>query len=313
MAGDQRLYETGDGTAGFLKLPEGTFRSDPNGAMTQAASGAYSTTAVPVLPGAPFHRDRWWDGPANRWLPVPNQQIAPDGASYLYQLGPEVHLVNVATGVDRLIYRQPSGFPPASYVIPHLLAYRGGAVYLGVKNFFKGADESVQSVPADQVGVWQIDPGGAAPRRVLPNSVNGIVDAGSVFWAVENDNTSPPIGTLVRYDLASARKDSWFTDPGNGLDLLGLDREGKPIVWTYDYQGHVKVWRVSGPNVAEAIYSETYTGYISLYGGNNSEFGTLVTDSHGVWFGSANGLFLYGATGFHKIAETPGIPVGPCH
>jgi hypothetical protein len=312
VASDKRLYSTSDGTAGFLKLPEGTFRPDPNGTITQSSSGQYSIGVAPVLPGQFFNGYRWWDGESNRWLPVPNQQIAPDGASYVYQMGPDVHLVTVATGADVVIYHQPSGLPSVNVVAPHLFAYRGGAVDLGVNDSYPGSGGSRVSVPADEAGVWRLDIGGGPPRRLISNGLSGMTDDGGVVWAVESDNQSPPTGTLVRYDLASSHKDSWYVDPGHGMEILGTDRDSKPIVWTYDYQGHVTMWRISGSNVADAIYTETYSGYISIYGGNNFEFGSLVTDSHGSWFGSAKGLFLYDTTGFHKVAEAPGIPVGPC-
>ena len=266
-----------------------------------------------MLPGQFFRGFRWWDGEANRWLPVPNQQIALDGSSYVYQVGPDVHFVTVATGADVVIYHQPSGLPSVNVAAQHLFAYRGGAVYLSVNGSYPSGVGGFTSVPADQAGVWRLDIGGGPPRRVISNGLSGMTDDGGVAWSVELDNQSPPTGTLVRYDLASAHKDSWYSEPGQGMDILGADSNRNPIVWTYDYQGHVTIWRISGSNVAAAIYTETYAGYISIYGGNNFEFGSLVTDSHGSWFGSVNGLFLYDSTGFHKVADMPGIPVGPCH
>lgn len=228
------------------------------------------------------------------------------------QLGPEVHLVTVATGADRLIYRQPSGFPPANYSSPHLLAFQGDAIYVSVDTFYKTPGGGSSQVPVDQAGVWRIDPGGAAPRRLLTDGIDGILGAGGVIWSVEHDHTSPRKDTLVRYDLASARKDSWFTDADSGMELLGLDRDGRPIVWTYDNQGHIKIWLVSGPEAAKDFYSETYAHYVSIYAGNNREFGYLAADSHGVWFGSTNGLYLYDASGMRKVADKPGIPLGQC-
>jgi hypothetical protein len=312
VASDKRLYSTSDGTAGFLKVPEGTFRTDPSGAITQSVSGQYSIGAAPVLPGQFFNGYRWWDGEAKRWLPVPSQQIAPDGTRYVYQVGPDIHLVTVATGADTVIYHQPSGMPSINVVGQHLFAYRGGAVYLSVNDSYKTGGGGFKSVPADEAGVWRLDIGGSPPRRLISHGLSGMTDDGGVVWAVELDNQSPPTGTLVRYDLTTARKESWYVDPGHGMDILGTDRDGKPIVWTYDYQGHVKILRISGSDVADAIYTETYSGYISIYGGNGFEFGSLITDSYGSWFGSVNGLFLYDSTGFHKVADTPGIPVGRC-
>jgi hypothetical protein len=266
----------------------------------------YHTVASPVLRGefdpAP---DRWWDVVAQRWLPVANQQIAPDGASYVYRLGPEIHLVTVATGMDRILFRQPSGFTPV------WLVYQPGTVYFSVNDKYKGPGGSVQSVSSDQVGVWQLDPAvGGSPHRLQSSPVAGLMGGGTTVWTVAND-------TVVRDDIVSGRADSWFTDPGRGVQLLGIDVVGDPIVWTYGpaagaaQGGLLKMWRITGPNAASSLYSETYGGVPSIYG-VNAQHGPLAVDSHGVWFGATTGLYLLDNGGFHKVAETPGIPVGPC-
>lgn len=304
------MYTTAQGTAGFLKLPEGTFRADPNGGLAQDSGGRYRTVAAPTLPGE-LDGDRWWDGQANRWLPVPSLQVAPDGTSFVYDLGPEVHLVTVATGADRVLFRQPSGLPPVNLSTgANRLVYRNEGIYLTVSDQYKGPGGSVLSVPADQVGLWRLDPGGAAPRRLLTQSVGEsgymVTDMsgdGIVLWTVEN-------GALVLYDLANSSKDAWFSDPGRAMQLLGVDPTGNPIVWTFS-GGQLKIWRVSGPNAADAFYSETYTGVPTIYG-SAAQFGPLPADSHGVWLGATTGLFLYDASGLHKVAPTPGIPAGPC-
>lgn len=313
VAASQRIYETGDGTAGFLKLPGGTFRADPAGSMSQAPSGQYFVGAAPALPGAFFTPQRSWDATVKRWVPVPPQQVSADGTSYVYQVGPDVHLVVVATGTDKVIYRQPSGFPPTNWSGPQLLTFVAGGVYFSVDAAYKGSGGSAITVPADQVGLWRIDPASGQSRRVLSVSAVGLITTdGTALWTIFEDNASSPTGTLVRYDLSSGRADQWYSVSGSGMDLLGLDPAGNLIVWTYDYQGGLKIWRVSPPNGAAAIDSETYSGNVPYYGGNQFEFGPLVTDEHGVWFGSTNGVFIYHQSGLNKVADAAGIPVGQC-
>jgi hypothetical protein len=301
----QSFYGRSQGTAGFLKLTDGSFRADPNGALVQDAGPQYQyrTVAQPVLPGDP-NGNRWWDPSANRWLPVPSPQIAPDGTSYVYNIGPEVHVVTVATGADRLIFEQPSG------VAPIWLVYRGDGILMTINNQYKGGGGSVITVPAEQVGVWRLDPGGAAPQRIDTQPLAGFIGAGTYLWQVENE-------TLVRYDLASTRRDSWFFDAGRGMQLLAIDPAGNPIVWTYGLapgqvqQGLLEIWVISGHNDAKQFYSETYGGVPHIYGINTQD-GPLAVDRHGVWFGSTMGLYLLDTTGFHKVADAPGIPVGLC-
>jgi hypothetical protein len=303
VAGGQGFYGRAQGAAGFLKLPDGTFRADPNGALVQGSSAQYRTVASPTLPGD-VYGDRWWDGPANRWLPVASSQIAPDGRSYVYGLGPEIHIVTVATASESIVFRQPSGAAPV------WLVYRNDGIYLSVNNQYKGTGGSVQTLPADQVGVWRVDPGGAAPQRVLSQPIAGVMGNGTFVWAVDNE-------TLTREDLASTRRDAWFSDQGRGMQILGVDPSGNPVVWTYGQAagqlqlGLLEIWSVNAPNAATELYSETYAPLPKIYGVNVQE-GPLAVDRHGVWFGASTGLYLYDPTGFHKVAEMPGIPVGPC-
>ena len=313
VSANQRIYETGDGTAGFLEIPAGTFRADPSGSLTQSSSGQYFVGGSPALPGSFFTPQRSWDGLAKHWLPVPPHQVAADGASYVYQAGPEVHLVTVATGKNTVIFRQPSGMPPANWAGPELLSYIDGGVYFSVNATYKGSGGSLITVPEDQVGVWRIDPGTGKAIRVLTVSVHGLITIdGAALWAIADDSASPPTGTLMRYDLETGQAIPWFTMPGSGMDLLGLGPSGAPLVWTFDYQGDMKIWTVSTPSAAEAIDAETYSGYVPYYAGNNLEFGPLVADQRGVWFGSIKGLFLFDQTGLHRVADATGIPVGSC-
>jgi hypothetical protein len=201
--------------------------------------------------------------------------------------------------------------PSFNVVGQHLFAYRAGAVYLSVNDSYPSGGGGLKSVPADEAGVWRLDIGGGPPRRLISHGLSGMTDDGGVVWAVELDDQGPHTGTLVRYDLTTARKDSWYIDPGHPMDILGTDRDHKPIILTSDNQGNIKISRISRSNVADAIYTETSSGKPLFYGGNL--FGWLVTDSHGTWFGSDKGLFLYETTGFRKVADSPGIPVGPCN
>lgn len=313
VSASQRIYDTGHGTAGFLEMPAGSFRADPSGSLTEASSGQYFVGGSPALPGSFFTPQRSWDSAAKRWLPVPPQQVAPDGASYVYQDGPEVHLVSLATGTDNVIFRQPSGMPAPNMVGPWLLAYVASGVYFSVNATYKGSGGSLITVPTDQVGVWRIDPTTPHSTRVLTVSVDGLVtDDGAALWAVADDSASPPTGTLMRYDLETGKAATWFSVPGSGMDLLGLDPSGDPLVWTYNYQGVIQIWIASGPSATEAIDSETYSGYVPYYAGSNLEFGPLVADQRGVWFGSTKGLFLFDRTGMHRLVNATGIPVGRC-
>jgi hypothetical protein len=112
------VYQVGRQKTGFIHFPSGNFVEDPAGAMVavppptdRGAIALRRTVKEPQLqgPGGPFYS---WS--AARWLPVEREAVSPDGLRYTYAepywstasypSGSRVHVVNVATGLDRVIY-----------------------------------------------------------------------------------------------------------------------------------------------------------------------------------------------------------------
>jgi hypothetical protein len=280
---------------GFLKLPDDVFRPDPTAGSALPPGGVQ---ASPVPGGT----QPWWDTQARRWIPVDLSAVSPDGQSYIYLSADGLHRELVATATDQLVYRRPQGVLGGQ-----VLGYQTD-VYIVFPSAVKDGAGGVIRNPPDQVGVWKIDVAAGTGSRVLTSDNVGSM-AGDALWL------TPPSGTtlgdsLIRIDLGTGQQTVWFTDPGRMIQFLGVDHGGLPIVWTFA-GGHLEIWHIAAPNQATNFYSIDYTGAPAIFGPEMQQ-GLLVADEHGVWFGASDGLYIYDAAGFRKIATTSGIPAGPC-
>ena len=280
---------------GFLKLPNDVFQADST-----------ATAPLPPSPAQPGHfpgygSHPWWDPSAKRWLPVALSAVGPDQKTYAYSSGDGLHLVVITPTADRLLYPYPTGVEGAQ-----VLAYLAAGVYVDVPTAIKTGGGGSYSNPVDQVGVWRVDATSGAATRILPTDVGGSLQGGAL-WSVQVLAAGE---TLVRTDLSSGQQANWFTDLGRSMQFLGVDHAGYPIVWTFA-NGHLEIWHVTAPDKAVSFDALDYAGNAPIYPPEITE-GPLIGDDNGVWFGATDGLYIYDATGFHKVAATPGFPAGPC-
>ena len=147
-----------------------------------------------------------------------------------------------------------------------------------------------------------------------------------VFWSGEINPADPnPIrvpssaGTLAdqidRIDLKSGTQAVWWYQPGKGLSIVGLDIHGHPLIGVYSGQASVPPKNDpvdhSATELLIALDSKTQR---SIYKGQLVEsLGGAIGDSHGVWFGSSEGIYLYSdARGLQKVSDQPGSPANGC-
>ena len=275
---------------GFLKLPGGTFRTDPNAVSNLPPAGVAATYNGDS--GRP-----WWDAQASRWVPASPSSTSPDGQTYYYMGKGGLHQVTVITGIDGVVFRQPPGVQGGD-----LLGVQADGVYIVFPAAVKDGTGGILTNPAAQVGVWRYDPGAGTTRRVLSTDNVGDMGGGALWIAGDS---------LVRVDLVTGKRSDWFSAPGMSTQFLGVDRAGLPLVWTFDNRGRLEIWHLSAPNRADSLYTVEYTGNPPIYGPEAVQ-GLLIADEHGVWFGANDGLYLYDRTGFHKVSTVAGLPAGPC-
>ena len=277
---------------GFVSFPSGVVTIDPAG-----KGGAY------------------FDRVFSRWLPVARDAVSPDGAHYAsVDLGDpgvfNVHVVDVRTGRDHVLREKGSGFS----FQPFVFDYASEGIYIG------------QGFERIQPGLWLVAPTTGAMRQV--SKVGGLqVSAGrGVFWSGEINRADPnPIqvpssaGTLPdqvdRLDLKSGTKAVWWYQPGKGVRIVALDIHGHPLIRVYFATPPVppKTDPIdhSATELLVALDSKTQR---SIYKGQLVEsLGGTISDTHGVWFGSPQGIYLYSDTrGLLKVSDLPGGPANGC-
>lgn len=277
---------TPDGQGAFVSFPAGTVSFDPQGQGLVGHGGAY------------------YDRAFSRWLPVSREGVSPDGKFYAFgERAPEptklgtVHVVNVATGSDH-VFETPEKFYPY-----WVLDYTSEGIYLTF-----GPEG-----PAS--GLWLMNPSNGTITRIAQlDYVEG--SAGNrIFWLGSvNPGDLHPIGALYafadqldRYTLADGSRVTWLYRAGKGVALLGMDMAGHPIVGVMNSEYQVEeLVLVLDPKTHQTILSNSS----ALASGG---LAVSIPDSHGVWFGSDHGIYLYSAAGgVQKVSNQPGYPANGC-
>jgi hypothetical protein len=292
----------------FVDFPRGTPTIDEKGAFEQR-NELYTSVAVPQLSGLSWPS---WDRTFSRWVPAGQEAISPDGSRYAYaiagsdypktNLHPVAHLVDIATGADRII-RLPALDP---FVTWGVASFRTEGIYM-------------RKLPYEGIsppGLWLLDPTTGAVQLVARDSALGSPQAGATWInAVDPADRSALrdsySGTLlpdkvVRQDLKSGGTVIWIYRPGYSVDLLGLDQSGHPFVLVASGQSSadsLELWLVSAPGSGQRLSSSSDVFDLSA----------PVGDGHAVWFSGATGVFIYTpAGGFQKIPGLTGQVAGQC-
>lgn len=260
----------------FISFPSGVVTIDPNGSQ-----GLY------------------YDRAFSRWLPVSRFAVSSDGAHYaeagIGQPGEVlVTVTDVATGQHHVFHEDAAQFNGQ----PLVLDYSADGIYL------------VNGFEHLLAGLWLVNPTDGSMRQVSKD-LYPIYSAGSgVFWTQVVNPADPnpvatgtSIGTLPdeidRVDLRSGNRTQWLYEPGKGVNLLGLDGRGFPLIetggWTADYSSQLLL--VAAPGSPTLIYKGEIAQQLS----------GSVTDAHGTWLGSQRGIYLYTNAGaLLKVSDHPG-------
>jgi len=247
----------------------------------------------------------FFDRAFSRWLPVGRQAVSPDGTHYAFTvLGQQdqfvIHIVDVASGMDQ-------AFPITA-----------GAAGITPQNIvFDYAPEGIYLVQAFEVpGMWLFDPTTGSIHLMTKVLVQVSV-GGGIFWMGALNPSDPnPVRSRMRVesdqiwrlDLKAARQIIWVDRPGTGLVVIGVDRQGRPLTRAvHDAIHDLDATAELLLSLDDAKQRTIYKGPIaaSLSGG--------ITDDHGVWFGSPQGIYLYSdAGGLQKVSDQPGYPANGC-
>jgi hypothetical protein len=230
-------------TMGFVNIPAGTFEADP-------------AARVSDLPPGNSNTPKSYSGALHRWLPVQAQLVSPDGRSYAYSKGAELHVVDAASHADRKVWTaagniEVRSWDPGGILLFTLTGYQDWYVDptsgSAVQTLFSGAQlEASKVLPSggpysdlgtDALGrtVWRFGGrGGNGPEKVY------VIEAGQatlIYSGTAGDgNDFDPEGV--------------FTD-AHGLWLGNFDGR---YVWLWTHAGGLRSYKTSGGPPAPAGY-----------------------------------------------------------
>ena len=314
------------GTAGaFISFPDGAVTIDQAAVARNQYKGAYGYS---------------YDAQVKKWVPVPRSSLSPDGRSYTYLAQTtgvpgematlSLHTREIATGKDHVLW-EGSGSPMG----PNQLTWLQSGIYFSAVITPAGSQlQKGYTFPA----IYLADPNHPGnPRRVGPNpepqppSPNQpnyygpdmfTLVGGGAAWGTGNrvptvapsQNKPPTPGTygpdrVLRMDLLDGSVSTWYTVSGTELvTIMGLDQQGHPLLSLYQPKPAVE----NGP--PPTTYEPPPPHLMLLTGLNQTvdlasgiadfHMGSQpMADSHGIWFGSWNSVWLYTQTaGLRQVA-----------
>jgi hypothetical protein len=270
--------------------PTGAFLSFPAGKVTVDPKGAGGT---------------YYDRQFSRWLPVPLNSVSPDGSHYAYGGAtdinqPVLHIVDVVSGADRTYALPAELFSGIGGI--DIFEYTNDVVYMGLLG------------EASNQGLWAFNLATGATHLVANLSEVGAVD-GQIVWLGSFNGADPHPWTffpaqrtnqIERLDLTDGTHAPWLYRPGNLVGVIGIDAEHHPIVLAFIDKYTLELVKLVDTNTQKSIYmgsTNSWPGYI----------GGVVGDSHGVWFGTSMGIYLYSdAGGLQKVSDESGYPANSC-
>ena len=287
------------GPAGFVSYPDGAFTADSSAnALSPAAGG---------VPDGGFGLT--YDRRYAKWLPVPPSWVSPDEGRYAYgtlygmnNMNPttiSLHVVDVATGSVKSV-------APGDWLV---VAFDVKGVYVMHQSLTQAAS-GLSVIDPDTGSIRQITTAGFWTRVI-----------GDAAWGtlgfVPGAQAQPQLEQLMKLDLSTGHmlagtantsvNGAWFVRLGTTINALGGDTRGDVIVMATS-DTVLEFWLVSAnTGSATEIYSGSSQGADSLISLN------AYGDSHGVWFGTQAGLYLFPYGGaLARIASTPGQVAGTC-
>jgi hypothetical protein len=293
-------------SGGFVTFPGGTLQEDPAGVIASIGDGELGTQAKPVLLAYSSSGPPFYDLAMQRWVPAGAAQASPDGGSYAFISPPfggsqsPVSVVAIATGAMRQFNVGTQPWTPTDWF--KVGDFDGQYVYLLPPQLTQSPQ-----------GVWRLD---TASGSVIQLSQRASILMVRFPWAwaarVDPNDPSPPVQTqdgplfdsLVQVNITTGAETTWIYRPGEAVSLLGLDGAGHPVVTVShapDFKASTAaVFLLPSPGSSGTQISD---GAVPL--------STMQADQGRIWFGSAQGIYLWTPAHGLQIAFPYGQPIMP--
>jgi hypothetical protein len=236
--------------------------------------------------------------------------VSPDGKHYAYgKPGLDktkvatMHIVDVATGRDHVF-----ATPSTDWFVPYgVMDYASDGVYL----FTNYEVSHGLALMSPQTGVIKTV---ADLVYIQASAGNKTFWVGSVNPADPHPNGGIGIqpNQIDRFSLVDRTRVEWFYRPSSSPLVIGSDTQGHPFVWAVNGRNGV----IDGDYGAELLLLRSPQSWQSIFKGSAKLFGSssisTISDSHGTWFGSGQGIYLYTGTALIKVSNQPGYPANGC-
>jgi hypothetical protein len=238
------------------------------------------SVATPMLRGG---GGLTYDRSAGRWVPASQALLSPDGSRYTYGVpasdpaGPttpsRIHVVDVATGSDRVVYASQSPDYPVAFAAEGIYVFRS----------------RWEIAP---VGLALLDPASGQVTTVTDKGYWGRFGVGEAWGSLNVGGMGTLTPTVDRLDLKTGQSSQWLrvAEPDSAW-VIGLDLAGRPIVQIGPIDGSQPTRYVvlTSPGVTEPLFSSTSIVY------------SVVADQHGLWIGEDNGMYLFSGGALHFV------------
>ena len=263
--------------AGFLQLGDGTFAQD---------SAVDPSTLT-------------YERQADKWLPVPESWVSPDGKQYVNvsRVGRgdiQLHVVDVASGADRSVGKAGVYEP---------IAFGREGIYVHVP---------IAASP----GLWLVDPSTGNVRQLQLVDIVEAIGQDATWIGVVNPQDPHPAASafgskapdeIDRSDLATGQRATWFYRPGESLNVDTISGGKLLVAAAVDFASFPEYWIVSSPTEADSLTVPGTDRPLWAVGG-------MVADTNGYWLGTTDGVYLWtSGTGAVLVGDSgPSRVAGAC-
>jgi len=224
-----------------------------------------------------------------RWILSYRDAVSPDGRQYAYAEGNplqsepgKLHVVDVATGANRMIY--------SSSFVPSVVQFNADGIYF--------TDDKGEGW---RTGLWWIAPQGGQPRLISRTIWEPVVANGAA-WGLTFNPADPhpapggigsPENTILRFDLRTGAQHTWWYQPGSDMRLLDGDYSGNLFAYTFreDVDGSLVDWVLDPKGTAHGIGTANLDDLAAV-------------DLNGTWFtdSGSSSLWLFKSGQLERIA-----------
>ena len=261
----------GDMVRGWVTFPGGTFAQDPA-----------------ILRNADNNHMPSYDWAIGAWVPVEQNDVAPDGANYVLEMsgdqvnppvGHAIYLVDAKSGKRRLVL-STGGPGPGRYWSGYTPGL-GGPDNYATEGVYLAAVGGGSDVPEPVPGLWLLNPLNSSARLIEGSHYWDVIGDGFA-WTADYPVVGGTVTKIYRLDLATGQASLWY-ESKKSVRLISPTAEGGLLIGYGEEEGPGQL----------AVLDASHT--LTLLD-SSPDFGTdwvSILAQPGVWIAVDGGVALY--------------------